>query len=224
MRLPAGTPKRGDFETLSRVDAVPTRLAIDHLARAVTGAPVEALHAISGCVSASCGDPMRREPIGGRSLRWTPFFEGPRCSARIVDLSGGAHVDGDARRLGRLAGEAAQREQECDRTRGRTVEHAWKTERQRGLPPLERSKVLATIHLANLARARLAINARFLGRDAFVRPDRDVLGPDERASGRYFRAKSFGLMNVEMSELGVHGSARRRARSALVHLRALGAT
>src|ERR1019366_2987109 len=40
--------KRGDFETLNRVDAVPSRLAIDHLALAVTGAPVEALHAISG--------------------------------------------------------------------------------------------------------------------------------------------------------------------------------
>jgi hypothetical protein len=44
------------------------------------------------------------------------------------------------------------------------------------------------------------------------------------ASRRYFRAKSLGLMNVEMSELGVRGSARRRVRSALVHLRALGAT
>src|ERR1019366_4747728 len=117
--------KRGDFETLNRVDAVPSRLAIDHLAPAVTGAPVEALHAISGCAAASCGDPMRREPIGGRSICWTPVFEGLRCSARIVYLAGGAHVDGDARRLGRLAGEAAQREQECDRTHGRTVEHAW---------------------------------------------------------------------------------------------------
>jgi hypothetical protein len=53
-----------------------------------------------------------------------------RCSARIVDLSGGADVDGDARRLSRLAGEPTQREQECDRTHGRAVEYARKAEPQ----------------------------------------------------------------------------------------------
>ena len=66
---------------LNRVEAIPSRPAIDHLARAVTGAPVQALHSISGCIAASRGDPMRREPIGDRPLRWAPACEGPRCSA-----------------------------------------------------------------------------------------------------------------------------------------------